>query len=127
MAKEKQIKSRIIHKHDTEAHWDLAANFTPEQGEIIVYDIDDNYNYERFKIGDGVTPVNELPFTNESIIVESTKVTHGENSLSNILETYILNIDYDTLLAFDTSEIVIGAISTTSVLGQAILGQRVLA
>jgi hypothetical protein len=63
----------------------------------------------------------------ESIVVDSTKVTHGENLLSNILETYILNIDYDTLLAFDTSEIVTGATSTTSVLGQAILGQMVLA
>ena len=63
----------------------------------------------------------------ESIVVPSTNVTHGEDSLSNILETYILNIDYNTLLAFDTSEIVIGATSTTSVLGQAILGQMVLA
>ena len=40
---------------------------------------------------------------------------------ADILATYIFNIDYDTLLAFDTSEIVIGA-STTPVLGQAILG-----
>lgn len=45
---------------------------------------------------------------------------------ADILVTHILDIDYDTLLAFDTSEIVIGA-STTSVLGQAILGQMVLA
>lgn len=65
--------------------------------------------------------------TLESIVVPSTRVTHGESLLSNILETYILNIDYDTLLAFDTSEIVTGATSTTSVLGQAILGQMVLA
>ena len=45
---------------------------------------------------------------------------------ADILITHILDIDYDTLLAFDTSEIVISA-STTSVLGQAILGQMVLA
>lgn len=64
----------------------------------------------------------------ESIVVPSTRVTHGEDFLSNILETYILNIDYDTLLAFDTSEIIFGGVtSTTSVLGQAILGQMVLA
>ena len=63
----------------------------------------------------------------ESIVVPSTRVTHDESLLSNILETYVLNIDYDTLLAFDTSEIVTGATSTTSVLGQAILGQMVLA
>jgi hypothetical protein len=124
---EKNIKSRIVHKHDTEAHWDLAENFTPKQGEIIVYDIDDNYNYERFKIGDGVTLVNELPFADESIIVESTRVTHNDYLLSNIIDVHILNIDYETLLAFDTSEIVTGATSTTSVLGQAVLGQMVLA
>lgn len=63
----------------------------------------------------------------ESIVVPSTRVTHGEDFLSNILETYIFNIDYETLFAFDTSEIIIGATSTTSVLGQAILGQMVLA
>lgn len=59
---EKNIKSRIIHKHDTEANWIKATNFAPKQGEIIVYDIDSSYNYERFKIGDGTTKVNSLPF-----------------------------------------------------------------
>lgn len=63
----------------------------------------------------------------ESIVVPSTKVTHDESFLSNILDTYIFNIDYETLLAFDTSEIVINTATTTSVLGQAILGQMVLA
>jgi hypothetical protein len=48
------------------------------------------------------------------------------NYVDSQLDTYILNIDYETFLAFDTSEIVIGA-TTTSVLGQAILGQMVLA
>lgn len=37
-----------------------------------------------------------------------------------------LNIDYDNFLAFDTSEIVFGS-NNTSVLGQAILGQMILA
>jgi hypothetical protein len=57
----------------------------------------------------------------ESLVVPSTRVTHGESLLSNILETYILNIDYENLLAFDTSEIITSATSTTSaILGQAI-------
>ena len=59
---EKTIKSRIVHKHDTEENWQKAVNFTPKQGEIIVYDIDDNYNYERLKIGDGKTLIKDLPF-----------------------------------------------------------------
>ena len=59
---EKNIKSRIVHKHDTEANWLLATNFTPKQGEIIVYDKDSTHDYERFKIGDGSTVVSTLPF-----------------------------------------------------------------
>ena len=34
----------------------------PKQGELIVYDKDSNYDYERVKIGDGATNVNNLPF-----------------------------------------------------------------
>jgi hypothetical protein len=64
---EKILKSRIVHKHDVESNWLLATNFTPKQGEIIVYDIDENYNYERFKIGDGVQNVNTLPFVNDAL------------------------------------------------------------
>ena len=58
----KEIKSRIIHKHDIEANWNKAVNFIPKQGEIIVYDIDDNHTVERFKIGDGKTTAINLPF-----------------------------------------------------------------
>ena len=58
----KEIKSRIIHKHDIEANWNKAVNFIPMQGEIIIYDIDSNYDFERAKIGDGVTSVVNLPF-----------------------------------------------------------------
>lgn len=59
---EKNLNSRIINKHDTEANWTKATNFIPKQGETIVYDVDENYSYERFKIGDGTTLVNNLPF-----------------------------------------------------------------
>ena len=60
--KTKTVKSRIIHKHDTAANWLKGASFVPKQGEIIVYDIDADHDYERFKIGDGKTAVNSLPF-----------------------------------------------------------------
>jgi hypothetical protein len=67
MAIEKQLVGRIIHKHDIEENWNKATGFIPKQGEIIVYDIDDNYNYERFKIGDGNTTVINLPFQKTNI------------------------------------------------------------
>lgn len=64
---EKKLNARVILKHETEANWKLAVNFIPKKGEAIVYDIDDTYNYERLKIGDGVTNVNSLPFINKQI------------------------------------------------------------
>ena len=67
MAIEKQLLGRIIHKHDIEENWDKATGFIPKQGEIIVYDIDENYNYERFKIGDGNTSIINLPFQKTNV------------------------------------------------------------
>lgn len=64
---EKNIKARIVHKHDTAENWSKAANFIPLEGEMIVYDLDANYNYERLKIGDGKTNVNALPFVNDAL------------------------------------------------------------
>ena len=59
---EKKVKMRQQQKHDTEANWQKASAFIPMQGELIVYDVDADHKYARLKIGDGVTPVNELPF-----------------------------------------------------------------
>ena len=65
---EKFLNTRIKHKHDTEANWLLATNFTPLNGEIIIYDEDDNYDYKRIKIGNGETLVSNLPFIDKEII-----------------------------------------------------------
>ena len=68
---EKNFNTRIVHKHDTEENWNKATNFIPKQGELIVYDKDSTYSYARFKIGDGVTNVNNLPFTT-MVSIETT-------------------------------------------------------
>jgi hypothetical protein len=59
---EKNIKSRIVHKHGLESVWSQVKDFIPFKGELIIYDKDDTHDYERFKIGDGETEVNTLPF-----------------------------------------------------------------
>ena len=79
----KKINTRIQNKHDFEVNWLQASNFTPMAGEIIVYDkeVDKDgnvlslpasrttpYKYNRFKIGDGETNVNKLPFANANIM-----------------------------------------------------------
>ena len=97
---EKNIKSRIIHKHDIEANWLKAVNFIPKQGELIIYDVDDMYPYSRMKIGDGISNVNSLPFANQNF--ENVQVT------AVILEAadgrkFRLTVDIDGSL--DTEEV----------------------
>jgi hypothetical protein len=94
----KNIKTRIQNKNDLEINWLDATNFIPLKGELIIYrkevDNDGNpikilkdgavispipttgaaarsfaYTYDRFKFGDGVTAVNDLPFINDAIEV----------------------------------------------------------
>lgn len=67
MAETKTLNSRIVHKHDTEANWLKATTFIPKKGELIVYDIDATHDYERIKMGDGETLVNNLPFIYEPV------------------------------------------------------------
>ena len=64
---EKTVKTRIVHKHETEANWNQAENFKPKKGELIIYDPDSSYDYPRVKIGDGETVVKDLPFITSDI------------------------------------------------------------
>ena len=76
-----QIKTRIIHKHDLEANWNKATGFIPKQGEIIIYDRDNNYSYERIKIGDGQSYVTSLPFIVKE--VDSTITSDSTNAVQS--------------------------------------------
>lgn len=83
---------RIVHKHDTEENWLKATNFIPKQGELIIYDVDDKHNYERFKIGDGINLVNDLPFGSDWKSLENKPFG------SKIVETECLTeitVDFD--------------------------------
>ena len=122
----KTIKGRISNKHGTEEYWTLSVYnnttdltdsnkrtnpFIPLPGELIVYDPDVLHPYYRFKFGD-----NEKDETKRKNVVE----------LPFVLSDYLFEIDYDTLLAFDTSEIVFDATVASAVLGEAIVGQMML-
>ena len=64
---EKRLSGRLVNKHDTAAHWSNATTFVPMAGELIVYDADSTYSYERLKVGDGTTNVNALPFVDDAL------------------------------------------------------------
>lgn len=136
---------RVQDKRDTEENW-LSHDPVLLDGESIIVDLASGGI--RRKTGDGVTKYSELPFDdadlqdailnlqNGMLAIPSTNVVHGESKqlLSDIIETYILSVDYG-LLSFDVTEIVDGDISgdddadassTSAVLGTAVLGQMIL-
>lgn len=59
----RKIVPTSVAKHDTEANWnEVEDTFIPLAGEVIVYDVDDNNENVRLKVGDGSSPIGELPF-----------------------------------------------------------------
>ena len=71
----KTLKTKIINKHDTETNW-AKSSYIPNKAEIIVFDADETYNYERFKIGDGVHNVNELNFADKHLLDKIDSMKH---------------------------------------------------
>lgn len=72
MADVKVTKSRIILKHDIKSNWDKAENFIPLEGEIIIYDAnEDTNNKTKIKIGDGIQRVFDLPYYGEEAISDA--------------------------------------------------------
>lgn len=90
MAEKNFNNVRIVNKHDIEENWLKATGFTPKQGELIVYDIDDNYSYERIKIGDGVQNVNDLPFADDALreYIDTAIETIPTHDVSGQIETH---------------------------------------
>jgi hypothetical protein len=56
------MRARISQLHKTEEAWQKYRNWVPEAGEIIIYDVDEQHEYVRLKVGDGKTTLNELTF-----------------------------------------------------------------
>lgn len=58
----KEINARVLLKYDTAENW-AQATFIPKRGEMIIYAPDEEKNIPvRYKIGDGETPIYDLPF-----------------------------------------------------------------
>ena len=62
------INARVSHLHKTEAEWNNLKDFIPNAAELIIYDADET-NPQRFKIGDGVSRLIDIPFYSASINV----------------------------------------------------------
>lgn len=132
MATEKKIKGVIIPRHDTAKNWAKAVNFTPNDGELIIYskdsaeDLSRGYylndggarldsisiggkNYPvvpsdvvRFKFGNGTDNVNVLPFV-------TTDVDLSDYATEDWVENYVSEhgggtIDEEYLVGKKTTE-----------------------
>lgn len=72
------VQTRIQLKRDTKANWNTATGFVPLRGEVIIYEDFAQYEVEKYgetvtkyipniKIGDGTTPVQDLPFVDKDL------------------------------------------------------------
>ena len=68
-------------------------------------------------------------YPNNETLVAIINAIDDTKADKTYVDSYLLDIDYDSLLKFDTTEIVFdkGIASTTPILGKAILGQMILA
>ena len=63
---DKYFNVRVKLRNDSHENWEnKAKDFTPFDGEVIIYDINKDYPFQLLKIGDGVHKVGELPFIND--------------------------------------------------------------
>ena len=85
--KEKRLENaRICPKGDIEANWNKAIGFIPKDKEIIIYKADAAHPVARFKIGDGVTAVQDLDFSGADMVAIEQLV----NEKGELLIEYVL-------------------------------------
>lgn len=71
---DKNLKARIVNKNGTSVEWEKATSFIPKKGELILYT-----DLNKIKIGDGVTVVGDLPFSDDD------KVSKAGDTMTGIL------------------------------------------
>ena len=111
-----QINTRLRQKIDTEANWNKATNFIPLDGEIIIYKADENYSYERIKIGDGETTVVNLTFVNniDANLTQSGQAADAK-AVGDSVEDLYKRLNSNSILNFYCVEevtIVLNGVST---------------
>lgn len=74
--------ARISLLHKTEAEWNKLSSFIPEEGELVLYDPDENYDYVRVKVGDGVHELSTLGFFVEA----AAEAVFNKLTFSNIVD-----------------------------------------
>ena len=84
------VKSRVQMKNDTSANWKTAGDngFIPLKGEIIFYT-----DLLRFKVGNNITNINNLPFYDKMISISDTEPNFSQDG-DIWLDTSEINVLY---------------------------------
>lgn len=98
----KHLKTRIQHKIDTYNNWNLADNFIPLKGEIIIYTPDpkDDARPIQLKIGDGSSYVKDLPFITgktEDMIIEGSDNPISSGAIYDVLYSEYSDLNAQTV------------------------------
>ena len=109
-----EAKLRIKLKHDTEANWLKATTFKPFEGELITYDVDSTHSVPRFKVGDGVKVVGDLPFTDKNFAKLNEENTFTGNNTFNGLNTFNGSAEFKGIQT-SISTAVIGSIYNSTI------------
>lgn len=70
---DKNLKARIVNKNGTSVEWEKATSFIPKKGELILYT-----DLNKIKIGDGVTVVGDLPFSDDDKVSKAGDTMTGD-------------------------------------------------
>lgn len=76
---DKNFKARIVNKNGTSAEWEKATSFVPKKGELILYT-----DLNKIKIGDGVTVVGDLPFSDDDKVSRAGDTMTGNLLFDNV-------------------------------------------
>ena len=92
--------ARVFQKNGLEENWNKVTDYIPGKGEIIIYNADEDHEYPRLKVGDGVSLPKDLPFA-------MAGGTGGDIDLSNITAARVahkLRFGTEGIHEFDGSE-----------------------
>ena len=106
--KGKKYNIKAIPFHGTAAEWE-SNDYIPKDGEIVIYDIDENYAYKRIKIGDGENTVAVLPFLDEDIASRLLALETWSQELEDNV-AYISEDDNEDIVVAETASPYAGTI-----------------
>lgn len=78
-----QIDARLQLKIDSQENWEInAPDFIPKLGELIIYSPDENHSVPRFKVGDGLNYLYDLPFSNDELILKNGSPSYWSSPIN---------------------------------------------